>query len=74
MGYREDIKREWLLFGKIFLFTVAIHWIVMYLSYTLLGISDNVGFFTAFYDKYIEMGDTVHYLKKIGRASCRERV
>ncbi len=63
MGNREDIKREWLLFGKIFLFTVAIHWIVMYLSYTLLGISDNVGFFTAFYDKYIETGDTVHYLK-----------
>lgn len=63
MCKKESIKRESILFGKIFLFTVAVHWIIMFLSYTLLGSFGNVDFFTDFYDKFTETGDTVHYLR-----------
>lgn len=58
------IKDEWILFAKLFLAAIAVHWLIIVLGYNLLAITQDGsgGFFSHFYEKFIASGDTPHYL------------
>lgn len=69
-------KQKRLLYGKICLFTVGIHWMFLILSYFLIrhkgGSAD--GLWQFFYNQFVQAGDTPHYIEiaKHGYASSGE--
>jgi len=65
MEMNDKLKKESILFGKIFLVTVVIHWFIMFLTFFLMGDAGTYGInvFKAFYDKFYSYADTEHYLR-----------
>ena len=57
-------KKGWAVFLKFFVFTIAIHWGMMLLSYILLSMTQGVeeSFFAMYVTKFISGGDTPHYI------------
>lgn len=56
MAEKKNVK----LFLELFFGTILIHWLVVILSYWLLGEDGNI--FVDFYNKFTETGDTPHYM------------
>lgn len=52
------------LFIKIFISTIAIHWVILVLGYVVFYMNGqaDTGFFTYFYQKFSTGGDTPHYI------------
>ena len=58
-------KPELILFLKMFFATIILHWIIMFLGYVMLcksGDKTLLEFFPFFREKFMESGDTPHYL------------
>ncbi|MBE5928699.1 MAG: hypothetical protein E7267_04935 [Lachnospiraceae bacterium] len=65
-----------LLYGKLFIVSIAVHWIIMFLGFFVFKqIEDpGSGFFAFFYEKFVVAGDTPHYINiaKNGYAAVGE--
>ena len=57
---KNDVYR----YAGLFVVTIAIHWLIMWLAFLLLkkGAGIDAGMFSHFYEKYTVCGDTSHYI------------
>ena len=56
--------KKTILYGKLFIVSIAVHWLIMFFGfYVFKQLSDpGVGFFSFFYEKFVVAGDTPHYI------------